>query len=134
MSEAAFEAAHQNIEKQIASARERAAAASKFRQTVDGLRGVATVNGVTATVEPTGVLVDLNLPQDLTYKTGEKLSKAVIQAVRAAFADVSTKVRQETESVYGADSEITRRMSDELGKRTAIVGEPEPEKPTGRGW
>lgn len=136
MTDAQFEQIHRDLDKDVADAQKRAAAASAYRQKVDQLRGTASVDGVTAIVEPGGALVDLSLPHDLTYKTGEKLSRSVMQAFRAAYADVASKVTEEASSTFGDGSAVTQRMSDELAKRTAVIGEPtrEPETRAQRRW
>lgn len=134
MSEAQFAQMHRDIDRDVAAAEERAAAATAYRQKLDEMRGTASVDGVTATVDPSGALLDLALPHDLRYKTGEKLAESVMKAFRAAYADVASKVRDEAAATFGAGSAVAERMGDELAKRTAVIGEPEPESPPGRRW
>lgn len=127
MSEAQFAQAHRDIDRDVAAAQERAAAAAAYRQKLDQMRGTASADGVTVTVDPSGALMDISLPHDLRYQSGEKLARSVMKAFRAAYGNVASKVREEAAATFGADSAVTQRMGDELAKRAAVIGEPDAE-------
>lgn len=134
MTQSPFEAAHNRIDRQVAEAQERAAAATEYRQTVERLRGTASSQGVTVSVDASGALVSLDLPHDLTYKTGPKLANTILQTVRAAYADVSSKVREQAAASFGEGSPAAQRMDEEIAKRTQVIGEPEEPERERRRW
>lgn len=134
MTQSPFEAAHNRIDRQVAEAQERAAAAAEYRRTVESLRGTASSQGVTASVDASGALMSLDLPQDLTYKTGPKLANTILQTVRAAYADVANKVREQAAVSFGEGSPAAQRMDEEIAKRAQVIGEPEEPERDRRRW
>lgn len=112
------------IDRDIAAAQERAERARAFRQEVDRLRGTATVDGVTATVDITGVLSDLRLPRQLAYRDPDSLAASVLAAIRAAHAEVAATAREAAEREFGADSATATAFANELSTRFADPGAP----------
>jgi phage head maturation protease len=97
----------------------RAQRAQEFRQSLDVLRGRGVSGDIRVAVDATGLVLSLDLPDDLSAWRGRELSEDILGAVRAAQADVSVQVRTETEDAFGADSTVARRMRDELASRFA---------------
>lgn len=111
------------LDRQTREAAERARAAQIFRASLDALRGTAETDGVTATVDATGLLLGLDLPEDLRFRQGGELSQAVLTAVRAAQRKVADQVQEQAEAAYGAGSPSAERMRSELTSRFGV--EPE---------
>jgi hypothetical protein len=115
------EDAHRRIDRDVAAAQERAVLATRFRQATDQMRGTATVEGVTATVDASGALTALELPERLEHRRSTVLATTVLTATRAAYADVTAKVQQAAGEAFGADSPLTERVRDELGRRAEVL-------------
>lgn len=111
------------LDRQTREAAERARAAQAFRASLTALRGTAETDGVTATVDATGLLLGLDLPEDLRFRQGGELSQAVLAAVRAAQRKVADQVQEQAEAAYGAGSPSAERMRSELTSRFGV--EPE---------
>jgi hypothetical protein len=120
-----------DIDRDTQRAIQRAADATAFRAGVDQLRGNASTGGVTATVDATGLLLDLQLPRDLAYRDGPSLARSIMTAIRTAHADVSRQVQEAANETFGADSPTAERMRAELEKRQAAMPEGGPDRGSG---
>ncbi|WGL53253.1 YbaB/EbfC family nucleoid-associated protein [Nocardioides sp. BP30] len=129
MSHLTPEDVHRRIDQDVAAAQERAALATRFRQTADQLRGTATVDGVTATVDASGALTELTLPDRLEHRRSTVLAAQVLRATRAAYADVTAKVQQAAGEAFGADSPVTARVRGELDRRAEVLASSTPPPP-----
>ena len=105
------------LDTDIAAAQERARRATEFREALDRTRGIGQLNGVTVTLDSAGGLRDLALPRDFDERTAATLREEILGAARAAQADVSARVRREAARSFGADSDVARRMDEELRQR-----------------
>ena len=108
------------IDDDIAAAQARARQATYFRQTLDDLRGAATVHGVTVTLDSAGGLRDVAFPQRVD-RTGEELRADVLAALQEARRQVADAVRREAAVAFGDSSDVTRRMDQELRQRFGDV-------------
>jgi len=116
------EDALERLDRDIAAAQERAERARTFRESVDRLRASATVDGVTATVDVTGVLTDLSLPGQLSYRDPGRLSRTVLEAVRAAHAQVAEAAKDAAAREFGAGSATALAFGAELDRRFSPRG------------
>ena len=109
------------IDSDIAGAQERARRATEFRQTLDEVRGRATVRGVTATLDSAGGLRDLALPSTFDERSATELRDDILAAVRAAQQDVADAVRREAARAFGSGSPVSQRLETELEQRFGSV-------------
>lgn len=121
MSHPTAEDAHARIDRDVAAAHARAEAAAEFRRNVDAARGTATVDGVTATVDASGALTALTLPERLEHRRSTTLAASILAATRAAYADIAAQVQVMAGETFGADSPVADRMRSELERRAAVL-------------
>jgi hypothetical protein len=105
------------IDRETREAMIRAERAEDFRRSLGTLRGRGEVAGVVATVEASGMLTGLDLPDDLSRIRGRELAGDVMSAVRLAQAAAAAQVQQRADDAYGQDSGPAQRMRDELAQR-----------------
>lgn len=121
------DAAQATIDRQTQAAVERARRATAWRQELETLRGEGSVDhgAVVATVEVSGMLVDLRVDDQACRQGGRAVADMVLQAVRAAQRDVGRQVMAASEQEWGASSGVTARMREELDSRFGSLVEPE---------
>lgn len=97
----------------------RARTALEWRQAVEALRADGEVDGVRATVNGTGSLVDLTIPTPACADGGEALADRVSRAIAAARAEAARLAASSGEATFGEDSReaATIRASWEDGAR-----------------
>lgn len=97
----------------------RARAALGWRQAVESMRGQGEVDGVQATVNGTGSLVDLRIPPPACAGGGQALAERVSEAIVRARTAVARTVARSGEDTFGEDSSeaATIRASWEEGGR-----------------
>ncbi|MER7560558.1 YbaB/EbfC family nucleoid-associated protein [Nocardioides sp. NPDC126508] len=105
------------IEADIAAAQERAAKAREFRSQVDSMVGTAEVDGVTASVDITGVVKDLRLPRQLEYRDPDRLAQSILAAIRVGHGKAAEQAKSVAETTFGAGSDTVRAFSEELDTR-----------------
>lgn len=108
------------IDDDVQAAQERAARATAFRQTLDTLRGNATVHGVSVSIDSAGGLRDVGFPTHVD-RSGDELRDDLLSAVRQAQQQVADTVRSEAGRAFGRDSDVGRRLDDELRQRFGDV-------------
>lgn len=83
---------------------DRARAALQWRRTAESLEGTGEADGVRATVNGTGALVDLRVPSAAVTDGGDRVAERISAAVAAARADVARLVARSGEETFGEDS------------------------------
>lgn len=103
----------------------RARTALEWRQAVEALRADGEVDGVRATVNGTGSLVDLTIPTPACADGGEALADRVSRAIAAARTEAARLAASSGEATFGEDSDeaATIRASWEEGahRRPQVV-------------
>jgi DNA-binding protein YbaB len=125
------EEALSSIDRDIEQAAERARAAREWRQQIDDLtgRGEASRGAVRVTVETTGLITSLEVSDSVCDEGGAAVGRAVMEAMRAAQADVREQILRSSDVTWGEDSEISRRMAQELDERFAAVDRADDQDP-----
>jgi DNA-binding protein YbaB len=120
------DAARETIARQTEEAVERARRATAWRQEIDALRGHGSADrgAVTATVEVSGMLVDLEVTDSAAQRGGRAVGALVVEAVKAAQRDVGRKVMEASEQEWGAESSTTDRMRAEVTGRFGPLDDP----------
>lgn len=110
-----------SIAADVQTAVDRAQKAQQFQGELSALRGTATSDGISATVDASGGLLELSLPRDLSYRSGTDLARSILAVVRSAYADVAGQAAQAAADAFGGDSPVTGRMREELDRRATIL-------------
>ena len=121
------DAARETIARQTQEAVEKARRATAWRQEIDALRGHGTADrgAVSATVEVSGMLVDLEVSDQAAQRGGREVAALVVEAVKAAQRDVGRKVMEASEQEWGAESSTTDRMRAEVTGRFGSLEDPD---------
>lgn len=108
------------ISRDVAGAQERAAAATRARERIDTVRGRARSSRgeVVAVVDPSGLLVDLELSEAATTSTPAALAALIRRTVHDAHLDAAERAVAIADDELGAGSAVSRRLRDELADRT----------------
>ncbi|WP_016700687.1 YbaB/EbfC family nucleoid-associated protein [Actinoalloteichus spitiensis] len=101
----------------LRSFEERARQVTELGQRLSGVRGVATSSGgvVTATVTPSGALVDLRLSPAAAGRNHVALQQEILQTVRAATRDAAGRLEEMVDPVLGADAQRVREAVSSAG-------------------
>lgn len=83
----------------------RARAALEWRRATESLEGTGEADGVRATVNGTGALVDLRVPSAAVADGGDRVAERISAAVAAARTDVARLVARSGEETFGEASE-----------------------------
>lgn len=113
------ESAIARVELQIQQAEARAATATQLRQQLDAVRGVASnrENDITATVDPTGRLVDLVIKDSALELSGADLTRTILELTRRAGRQAAETTLELSAEAFGAEDGLTTRLRGELEDR-----------------
>jgi DNA-binding protein YbaB len=113
------DAAIERVQADIRAAQERAVKATEVKETLDRLRGRARSprGEVTAEVDPSGQLVDLQLADNATEIVARDLSALILDTVRSAAQDAARQAVTVTADAFGDTSPVTTQLRDELATR-----------------
>jgi DNA-binding protein YbaB len=113
------DAAIERVQADIRAAQERAVKATEVKETLDRLRGRARSprGEVTAEVDPSGQLVDLQLAENATEIVARDLSALILDTVRSAAQDAARQAVAVTADAFGDTSPVTTQLRDELATR-----------------
>ncbi|AUS78571.1 hypothetical protein C1701_09535 [Actinoalloteichus sp. AHMU CJ021] len=101
----------------LRSFEERARQVTELGQRLSGVRGVATSSSgvVTATVTPSGALVDLRLSPAATDRSHVALRQEILETVRAATRDAAERLEEMVGPVLGEDAQRIRDAVSSAG-------------------
>lgn len=120
-SSAEFERLSARIDGDVRAAEQRAEDALRFRAQADAIRGTATQDGVSVTVDASGALIGLTLPRDLSYRDSDSLARTVLAATRSAYAEVRRRLDDVASEAFGVDSPIVDRLREEMRRRASTL-------------
>jgi hypothetical protein len=92
--------------------------ASRWRRDAAELVGEGRGRLVIATVDATGVLVDLDVPDAACTRDGRLLAEDVVRAVTAARHDVTTRLVQSGERTFGPEAPQLATIRDAAQARS----------------
>lgn len=113
------EAAIARVEQQIQQAEARAATATRLRQDLEAVRSSASnrENDITATVDPTGRLVDLVIKDSALELSGADLTRTILELTRRAGRQAAEASLALSADAFGAEDGLTKRLRGELEDR-----------------
>jgi hypothetical protein len=109
----------ERVQAEIRAAQERAAKATEVKQVMDLLRGRSRSprGEVTAEVDPSGQLLDLQLADAATDLAARDLASLIVETVRQAAQDAGRQALAVTADAFGEGSPVTAHLRDELATR-----------------
>jgi hypothetical protein len=109
-------------------------ALQELRVTVADDNGLAEV-----TIDSSGILVDLRLGRQVQRVAPEVTSRAILDTIRRARAQLADKSREIISDKLGSDSEAARGIAERVGQQLRIDDDPGPsakdgDDPDGYSW
>ena len=103
-----------DIDRQIAEARARMERSKAFRESTQSTRGRGEADGIRVEVDNSGRLASIQLPQNLSVWSGDRLGPKIVAVTKLATADLARKVQAQAIDTFGPEDAVTNRVRQEL--------------------